>query len=303
MKANTTRWLRANVIAPQLGIDRQAGVIRGMVLAQEGPFKTTGRGEFNAHGIAKVAQLAGLKQGGLKSRFTHPTLSDDGLGKFLGRVRDVRVDKVRVNDRKTIAAARGDLYFDKSAYKTPHGDLANYVMDLAESDKGAISSSLVLQIDEEYRLDTNGNPEADTSGEPLPPLWHPKELHASDIVDTGDAVDDLLSSSLSIDGLPDAIVRRGSEMLDQFFAEAPREVIEARATAWLQRYLDLRFGEQKEKMPIGGIVTAIVDGYVSNVKTATIGLPILKTKLEARRDRLDQMALTLRKIQNYNKPR
>ena len=59
---------------------------------------------------------------GLKARFTHPGLSSDGLGTFLGKLHDAQT----VGD-KVIA----DLHFKESATKSPDGDLAEYVMQLA----------------------------------------------------------------------------------------------------------------------------------------------------------------------------
>ena len=85
----------------------------------------------------------------------------------------------------------------------------------------------------------------DANGDELPPLWRPTKLHASDVVDTGDAVDDFMSAelgALDIDQLPDALVRRGSELLNKAFPGQTREVVEARLNAWLSKYLDLRYG-------------------------------------------------------------
>jgi hypothetical protein len=112
------------------------------------------------------------------------------------------------------------------------------VLDLAENDPDALSSSLVLTYDEEYPLDKKGRPiTRDDDGNDVTPTWRPKQLHASDIVDTGDAVDGLLSA----DGLPDALVRHGCSLLDLAFAGQTEEVIRERALAWLTRYLEMRF--------------------------------------------------------------
>ena len=44
----STAWLRANTTMHDgVGVDREKGVIRGYVLAQAGPFKSKGRGEFD----------------------------------------------------------------------------------------------------------------------------------------------------------------------------------------------------------------------------------------------------------------
>jgi hypothetical protein len=222
-------WLRAGFDGRPIGVDREKQMIRGYVVAQLGPFKTPGRGEFDRRSLEQIVKLTNAAPKGLKSRFAHPTLSSDGVGKFLGRVKNARLDGDRV---------RGDLHLDPSSFNTPNGNLGGYVLALAESDSDALSSSLVLTVDKEIRLNKDGSRKADTTGEPLPPLWRPKQLHASDVVDTGDAVDGMLS----IDTLPDSVVRHASDLLDRAFPDLNRAELTARARAWLNRYLDRRFG-------------------------------------------------------------
>ena len=241
------RFLRANVSSRPVGIDREKGIIYGVIAAEEGPFKTPGRGEFDREGIRQIARM--MKEKPLKSRFAHPTLSDDGIGKFLGRFHNARNDVVerivaRGKDgsatKKEFAVVRADIHLDPTSFKTPSGDLGTYVMDLAESDHEAFGTSLVIEPEEKVRLDAKGFRMRDEEGVELPPLWFPKSLHALDVVDTGDATNSFLGHE--IDGLPDAIVRRGAELLDGAFAGQSREVVEARCQAWLDRYLNLRYG-------------------------------------------------------------
>lgn len=233
-------WLRSAIVtAPPIGVDRQAGIIRGRILAEKGPFKSLGRGEFDDESLDKIVKLANELPNGLKSRFTHPGLSADGLGKYLGRDRNVRKDGDKV---------RGDLHLDRTALESaPDGGtpLGKYVMDLAESDPGAFGSSLVLRADQKYRLNEDGTKKQGPDGKELPPLWRPTKLHAIDVVDDGDAVH---SGFLSAD-LPDSAVREASSIIDQQFAGCDRPTIEARATAFLSRYLDLRFGEDDMNAP------------------------------------------------------
>ena len=60
---------------------------------------------------------------GLKARFTHPGLSSDGVGTKLGKFKNASV----IGD-----SVIADLHFQEAATKTPDGDLADYVMTLAE---------------------------------------------------------------------------------------------------------------------------------------------------------------------------
>jgi hypothetical protein len=229
----TPTWLKADSLGKPVGVDTEKKIIHGYVVAQLGPFKSEGRGEFDKQSLNDIVRLYGESPAGIKSRFAHPTLSDDGIGKFLGRSRDGRLDGDKV---------RADLHLDPTSFRTPSGDLGGYVMALAQSDAGAFSSSLVLMTKQEIRLNEDGTPKKDDAGKALPPLWRPTRLHASDVVDTGDAVDDFLAANLSAEELPDALVRRGSELLNQAFPGQPRDVVQARLQAWLDKYLQLRYG-------------------------------------------------------------
>lgn len=215
------------------GVDRDNKMLRGYIVAEKGPFKSAGRGEFDTPALNKIVELGNQSTVGLKSRFTHPGLSSDGLGNFLGRSRNFRMDGDSI--------ARADLHFDPVAFNGPKGNLAQYVMDMAESDPLAIGSSLVLKSEKTYRLGDDGRPKKDEKGDELPPLWMPTRLRASDIVDEGDATNSLLSVD-ELDDLPDAEVREVWQALDRVFGGQERLTIDARAKAFLERYLNHRFG-------------------------------------------------------------
>lgn len=238
-------WERLFAVGRPARVDRKAGVLRGYVVAQAGPTKTPGRGEFDRAALDVLVRLGNAEPKGVKSRFTHPDMSSDGLGKFLGRARDFTIGEA--TDARTgrqVEAVRADLYFDPSAYKTPSGDLAGYVMSLADSDPDALSSSVVMRTKREYRLNDDGTTKKDADGNELPPLFRPYELHASDIVDTGDAVDGILSADrFDADGLPLSLLWHAAELLDETFAGQSRDVVEGRVRAWLGRYLARRYGD------------------------------------------------------------
>jgi hypothetical protein len=244
------KWLRMEqLLGTQGPVDRKAGVIRGMIVAEEGVFRDS-RGEFDGDSLSQIVTLMRAEPQGLKSRFTHPNLSDDGLGKYLGRVRDPRLQVAHRLDAKArtggeVQLVRGDLHLDPTALREPVGGgkpLGEYVMDLAESDPEALGASLVLYVDQEVRTDARGRPLRDESGEELPPLWRPTELHAVDVVDTGDATRSFLAAGLDLDGLPDAVVREATELLDRQFAGKDRALVEERLLGFVGRYLDWQFG-------------------------------------------------------------
>lgn len=260
LKAVPTQ-LRANVQGRPIGVDRKENVLRGYVMAQAKVFRTPGRGEFDLPAIREIVRLANQTPRGLRSNFTHASASNDSLGRHLGRVRGAYVDG---------DLARGNLHFDKTALEEPPGGgkpYAQYVMDLAESDPGALSSSLVIEADQEQRQDRDGKLVLDADGEPLPPLWKPRRLLGSDVVAVGEAVDDILSpgelaEALSVGLTPDLakllrfdnVARLASQLLDGFFKGQDRQVIEARCQAWLARYLSLRFGGDEAQLAAGPVM-------------------------------------------------
>ncbi len=269
----TPSWLRASFSSHSVGVDRKANVLRGYVVAQAGPFKSDGRGEFDWQSLETLVKLGNQKDSGIKSRFTHPDMSNDGLGKFLGRAKNLRMDKA--TDARTgqrVDAVRGDLHFDATALDTPPEGgkpLGLYVMDLAESDADALSSSIVVQADQEYRREKDGTLSRDENDNELPPLWRPTVLHASDIVDTGDAVDGLLSANLDTDGLPLSALWKGAQLLDSVFAGQSREAIEARLNAYVQRYLGRKFAEP-ESLPEVKSETPLLNARLLRLREAQL---------------------------------
>jgi hypothetical protein len=127
------------------GGDYAAGLIRGVSLCTRG--EALGHYRWlDSEFIASVADGSASSGNGVKGRFTHPSLSGDGLGTFLGRTKAARLD-----DRGE--RVLGDLHFSRAAHRSPDGDLASYVMDLAEGDPEAFGTSIVYEPDFEAEVD------------------------------------------------------------------------------------------------------------------------------------------------------
>lgn len=243
----TSEWSLADVAAPPLGVDRDNKIIRGYVVAQAGPFKTI-PGEFDEKSLSAIVSLMKKERNGLKSRFTHATPGVDSLGKFLGRVKNPRLDSVRLKrDGKTVEvpAVRGDLHLDPSSFRTPYGDLGGYVMDLADSDPEAISSSLVVKSNYEPRIDpkTRRPLLSAETGEPLPTLWRPIALQFSDVCASGQAVDGLLSVDDAAKIEPVDPLQCAFDLADLAFPDADRATLSAWFETVREQYLAARFGE------------------------------------------------------------
>lgn len=261
-----TQMLRANVKGRPIGVEPETeyGVIRGFIMAEEGPFKT-GRGEFNKKALKQIVKLCNDNPKGLKCRMGHPTESDDGLGKYLGRVRSAWYEeypsKGPIGDPLLqLGRVRGDLYFAQSARDVPgKGDLAAYFMQRAKEDAESLSSSLVLDCEQEYRLEKDGRPKQSEDGMNLPPLWFPTKLYASDLVDDGDAVQGgLLSANVDeLSTLTHEVLSQGCALLDRQFEGKDRAFIKEHLTAFVERYLAWRFPDEERAESLSAAQGAI----------------------------------------------
>lgn len=168
------------------GGERSAGLIRGVSVITRG--EALGHREWIDHTMLEQVANAvnAMGERGIKARFTHPGLSSDGLGTMLGRVRDAAVQGDQV-----IA----DLHFSPSAHDTPDGDLADYVMSLAEQDPDQFGTSIVFTPDVRAEREFEADHSVDDGDggtvfrSPDPDNQHNfvharlKQLHAVDTVD------------------------------------------------------------------------------------------------------------------------
>jgi hypothetical protein len=122
------------------GGDFGAGMIAGVSLVTRG--EALGHGMWLDSTFIDQVHESGVASGdaGLKARFAHPGLSDDGIGSVLGRWRNFRK-----SGSKQVYA---DLHLIEAAHVAPDGDLAEYVMQLAEDDPGLFAASIVYYPDE-----------------------------------------------------------------------------------------------------------------------------------------------------------
>lgn len=162
------------------GGDYKQGMIRGFAMITKG--EALGHGMWIDDAFLDQTVEAMKADGSVKSRFTHPSLSGDGLGKFLGRAKNAR----REGD-KVLA----DLHFSESSHVSPDGDLAKYVMTLAKEDPEAFGASIVFEHDPQLagefagdNLDKDGEfVSPDKANEKNLPHARLRKLYAADIVD------------------------------------------------------------------------------------------------------------------------
>ena len=133
---------------------------------------------FDETSMSQLQQLASSKPAGIKSRYTHPDFLSDGMGKYLGRFRNFRVD-----NNKLLA----DLHISKTAHSSPNGDIGRYVLDLANEDPSAFGVSVVVDLDRVWttadgqELPTGGGKPSSATGKY--PVARITALYAADVVD------------------------------------------------------------------------------------------------------------------------
>lgn len=138
------------------GGDRKMGLIRGASLIARG--EALGhRSWIDAETLNQVSRFGNLSSKGIKVRFTHPSLSGDGLGTFLGRAKNLRVAEEKVV---------GDIHFSPTSRETPDGDLGKYVMQLAADDPGSFGMSIVFEHDRKSEREfANDHQQVDGDGD------------------------------------------------------------------------------------------------------------------------------------------
>jgi len=170
-------------------VDRENRVIYGVSAAQA--VEALGHGlMLDGKTLEQIVALGNAAKNGIKSRYTHPGLSSDGMGKHLGRMKNFRVE----GDK-----AVGDVYLSSAASKSPDGDLAGYVMDLAEEDSAALGMSVSIGANLVWTLDNGSEVFADDERPANAltelPVARAVELYAVDVVDEPAANRDGMFSS------------------------------------------------------------------------------------------------------------
>jgi len=141
--AEPPKYLRSHkatggaVSVDPMGGYRSQGLIENVAVITKG--EALGHGMFiDDVMLQQTAEAINETPKGVKSRFTHPSLSGDGLGKTVGRLRNASV----LGD-KVIA----DQHFIESGHNSPDGDLAGYLMDLASEDPESYGLSIAFAMD------------------------------------------------------------------------------------------------------------------------------------------------------------
>ena len=160
-------------------VDRDNGIISNVIVAAIGEAK--GHNIFlNSKFLNDVVTLASEHKTGIKARFGHPNICTTALGTYLGRYKNYH----RLGDQ-----VLADLYLDKSAKKSPNGNLYEYVLDMAENNPDMFGASIAFKqgkaITEFEEID----------GQKVEKQFATiKALYATDLVDSPAATDGLFEA-------------------------------------------------------------------------------------------------------------
>jgi hypothetical protein len=218
-------------------VDRKANIIFGANLMQVGDLNGGDARNWtvDAATLQQAHEIMGRGNNGTKARFTHPNMSADGMGSYLGRWKNQRVDG---------GTLRADLHIADAAFRSPQGDLGTYVMDLAESDPEAFGVSLATRLDEGNLQEFSGSADG-KDGKKWPMRF--SDVRAADIVDepaaTRGGLFDLMTPDLR--NLP----AQATALLTTYFGDAEPEVIRGRINSFLDRYLSERTTPMADSVP------------------------------------------------------
>jgi len=206
-------------------VDRERKVIFGASLFQTGDINDERPYTADEASLENALSLMQKGNNGTKARFAHPNMSADGMGSFLGRWKNPRIEGDTL---------RADLHLAEQAFSSPQGDLGTYVMDMAEKDPDMFGVSLATRLDDKAMEQLRAERLAED------PKWRGRTpmrfraIHAADIVDDPAATRGGFFSLADVDNrnLP----AQATMLLDTYFGDAEPEVVTARINGFLATY-------------------------------------------------------------------
>ena len=177
IQANGEMFRTSAIYARKMSrVDKEKGVIYGAKIIELGRVNDSRPWHVDDETLSQVESMINAPNKGLKARWTHPNMCDDGLGKYLGRWQNARIEGDSVV---------ADLHLAKSAFDSPVGDLGSYVLQLATEDPDSFGVSVASVLADEM--------ECEHEGEGTMPIRF-ASLYAADLVDQPAATNGLFGS-------------------------------------------------------------------------------------------------------------
>lgn len=129
---------RPEFINCQLGtVDNDKGTLFGVKVIEKGQINDARPYYVDDVTLSQIEELGNRARKGVKVRYTHVD-QEDAMGSHLGRAVNFRIDGECV---------RADIIMAKSAFMSPKGNLAGYVLSLAEEDSESLGMSVAGMLD------------------------------------------------------------------------------------------------------------------------------------------------------------
>lgn len=227
------KWFKSKPVSPGIEadqVDREAGIIRDVVMAQAGEAK--GHGFSVEHSF--IEELVSydrrhFAKTGLKARFGHPAMSDTTMGKQMGIFRNFRL-------REDQAIA--DLHLLDAADLSPTApNMREWMLAMAEERPDFVMSSIVFRVGKYYQYDDEGKKvfiSSNSWGYPEK-QWDDREVYATlkdhfytDLVEAGAITDHLFSQQFNRDKFAVQAVEFVQDNPDllAFLREHPEKLVE-----------------------------------------------------------------------------
>jgi hypothetical protein len=157
-KSQQVRWFKSQGLAgipkDAADIDFENGVIRNVIMVQEGPAKGHGV-NLEAEFIDAITEYdqKHFSERGLKARFGHPGASSETMGTQLGYFKNFRKRK---NDQGKMEEY-ADLHLLEAADESPtHKGMRSWVLKMAQDNPDFIMSSIVFRGGDYYQRSSTG---------------------------------------------------------------------------------------------------------------------------------------------------
>ncbi|GLB47757.1 hypothetical protein [Neptunitalea lumnitzerae] len=124
-----------------LNVDRTNGIIKNVVIVQQGPNKNGSY--FNTQFLKDLVVQGNAQQQGVKCRFGHPNMCATSLGSFIGRYHSFKLKGARV-----LANLHLDTIAQKTAVEGKGISMWEYVLDMASDNPDMFGNSIVVMSEE-----------------------------------------------------------------------------------------------------------------------------------------------------------
>lgn len=264
------RTLPLKVAAGAVDVDNR--IIRGVSMAQAVEALGHG-GRLDMRSLEQIVEQVNAKRSGAKSRFTHPGLSSDGMGKFLGRMKNARIE-----GDKAIA----DLHLSKLAFSSPDGNLGGYVLEAIDEDPEAFGFSVVISAERVWVMDdgserTYGDEDRPPKGvaDKLP-AFRISDLHAVDLVD---------EPAANRDGMFSQFLWGSNILAEETFAEFDTYVQQAGFTPAKVFEVALKYADARG-VDLAGFKASERENQMANEAKEVQETPVSREEFEALRQEL-----------------